>query len=105
MGKEIPAVAMEQAKIDARIVDLIARLAIADLEIDHVMGRAIDELMPVGTAGGKARRHARGQALGAGIGHELDLAFENIDELVLGAVPVTLCRGDAWRRRTRLTPK
>ena len=41
MGVEIPAVAGEHAKIDARIVHLVARLAVANLEIEHVMAERL----------------------------------------------------------------
>src|SRR5215472_17544935 len=98
MGEEVPSVAMEQAQVDVGIVDFVARLAIADLEVDHVAVRAIDELMGIGPARGKARHHARRQTLGPGVGHQLHLAFDDIDELILGAVPVALGGGRARRQ-------
>src|SRR5215475_11933720 len=105
MGPEIPPVALEQTEVDVRIVDLVAGLAVADLQIDHVAVRAVDELMAISPAGGEARDHPRRQALRAGIGHQLDLAFENVDELVLGAVPVSLGGGAAGRQADEIDPE
>ncbi len=51
---------------------------------------SIDKMMAVAFSGGKPGRGAGTQGLLAVIGHQDQLAFEDVDEFVLISVPVTL---------------
>jgi hypothetical protein len=68
MDEDILAVDRRQAQIGAGILHLIAGPPVADLEIDDVALRAIDQLMAVRYSGGKSGGRAGAQDLRAGIG-------------------------------------
>src|SRR5689334_12838041 len=59
---------------------------------------AIDEMMAAARAGAKARCHALAECLFTFVRYQDDLAFENIDKLVLALVPMALGRpGARWQ--------
>src|SRR5882762_5275156 len=60
----------------------------AHLEVARRPRRAVDEMMRIAFARRIARARARLQHLLAGIGHENDLAFQHVDELVFQRVPM-----------------
>src|SRR6476646_7846549 len=64
--------------------------ACAGFKIERGFISLIDEMMPVGLAGGKARSHPRRKGLLPGVGDERHLPLQHIDELVLFGVPVAL---------------
>ena len=72
--------------------------AVADLEQQGVAAASVDDLMAVRPAGRESRRHAGGQQLLAAVRDEHDLALDDVDELVLPAVPVPLRGGEAGRQ-------
>ena len=69
-----------------RTLPLSAR---ADLEVECIALRLVDEMMTVGHAGLEACRIAREQHGRAAVLDQHDLALEHIDELIFGLVPVT----------------
>src|SRR5579872_3853269 len=64
----------------------------ADLEHYDIPLGSILQLMAVGCAGLEPGAVARAQRLFARIGHQDDLTLNDVDELVLGGVPVPLAR-------------
>src|SRR5437773_6910975 len=66
--------------------------AVADFQVLCRPRRAVDEVVRVALARRIARAHAGLQHLLAGTGHEVDLAFEHVDEFVFQRVPMAQCR-------------
>ena len=86
-------------EIDVGIVALVLLPAVADLQIDDIARRAVDEMVAVVARPPGNSAHAPAvSSLHAGIGDQCDLALEDIDELVLMGVPVALGRGGARRQ-------
>src|SRR6476469_7801340 len=70
-------------EVNVRIVDGLVVGAAADLQVHDVGGAAIDQMVRVAGAGGKAGAHARLKHYLAGIGHQRRGAFQHVDEFVL----------------------
>src|SRR4030088_1310329 len=81
--------------VDVGIVGDLARRAAADLEIDGVAAAAVDQAMAVGDPGFPAGRVPRPQHGLAVVLDQHQLAFEHIDELILGLMPMALRGGGA----------
>src|SRR5207244_12394818 len=75
-------------EIDVRIVGAFGSGARADLEIEHIALRLVDEMMTVGNSGLEARAVAGLEHGLAAVLYQGDFAFEHIDELVLLLVPM-----------------
>ncbi len=73
-------------------------------EIDDGLLAAIDQMMAVSLAGGKARGKSGLEDLLALIGDKRHLPFEHENELVLLVVPMSLRGPGAGASVTRLTP-
>src|SRR5262245_38190228 len=76
----------------------------ADLKINRVASRLIDEMMAVGDPSLETRGVAPLQHGRVAILDQHDLTLEHINELVFGLVPVAECGGTPGLRRVRLTP-
>ncbi len=91
--------AFREDQVDIRIVDgaFIAPAA-ADLQHHRLAARAILQVMTVGFAGLEAGDVARRQQFLAIVRHQHHLAFEHIDQLVFGRMPVPLARPGSGRQ-------
>src|SRR5512142_190842 len=84
--------------VDVRILAMILVVARADRQDLRVTGRAVLQAMPVAHSGTESGAVAGTQDLLAALGHEHDLAGQDIDELVLALMPVALARPAARRK-------
>src|SRR6267143_2219553 len=73
--------------------------AVANFQVLRRPRRAVDEVVRVALARRIARAHAGLQQLLAGAGHQVDLAFEHVDEFVFQRVPMAQCRLAAGAER------
>jgi hypothetical protein len=85
-------------QVDIGVRHRVFRLPAADLQIARLRAAAVDQMVAVGRAGGEAGGFPCRQSLVAGVGHQSKLARQDIDELVLMAVPVALGGGRARRQ-------
>src|SRR5687767_7860157 len=97
VGPSVPVriarVILERMQVDVRIEGLvISQSPRADLANSRCARGPILEVMAVGYACREARTVAGPEKLFAGIGHEHDLAVEDVHKLVLHRVPVPLAR-------------
>lgn len=89
----------QDAEVDVGIDHgLACRRARADFEHHRVLAAAVLEAVAVGLARLEAGTVAGPQHVLAGLADQRHLAFEHVDELVLGAVPVALRRPRARRQ-------
>ena len=86
-------------QVDVRIAHLVARCAVANDEQNHDPRPSVDKPMRVPGPRRKAGALAGVQHLHSSVGLELDLALENVDELILARVRVA-GRGLAARSDT-----
>src|SRR5262249_5442558 len=77
----------------------------ADLEVDRVTLRPIDEMMTVSDPSLKTRGVARLQHGRAAVLDQHDLALEHVDELVFGLVPVAQRGGGAGLEAREIDPE
>src|SRR5262249_38774352 len=77
----------------------------ADLEVDRVALRPIDEMMAVGDPSLETRGVAWLQHGRAAVLDQHDLAFEHVNELVFGLVPVAQRGGSARLESREIDPK
>jgi len=77
----------------------------ADLKIDRVALRLIDEMMAVGDPSLETRGVAPLQHGRAAILDQHDLTLEHIHELVFGLVPVAECGGGAGLKAREIDPE
>src|SRR5215813_4122883 len=82
-------------QVDVGIMRALGRRAGADLEIDGVAVRAVDQMMAVGDAGLPAGGVAGPQHDLAAVLDQRDLAFDHVDEFVFLLVPVPQRRAGA----------
>src|SRR5262249_44659529 len=92
-------------EINIGIVGALALGARADLEIDRVALRLIDEMMAVGDPSLETRSVARLQHGRAAVLDQHDLAFEHVNELVFGLVPVAQRGGGTGLESREIDPK
>src|SRR5262245_42133749 len=85
-----------------RALTLCAR---ADLEVDHVALRPIDEMMTVSDPSLETRGVARLQHGRATVLDQRDLALEDVNELVFGLVPVVQRGGGAGLEAREVDPE
>src|SRR5690606_30914832 len=74
--------------VQVRIIGGVAGKAVTDLEIDDVLVRAIYQMMAVLSSRRETGDHTWAEDLLASVGNQHGLAFENVYEFVLPAVPV-----------------
>src|SRR5690606_3476424 len=79
-----------QEEVDVGIGHLVVQGAVADLEVDGPLLAFVAHMVAVALGGGKAGGHPRLQLLFPGVGDERQFALQQVDELVLVAVPVPL---------------
>jgi hypothetical protein len=96
----ITCVTLECMQVDVWIEGfVICRSTRADLENGRRMRGSILEMMAVGYARREAGTVTGSQNLFTSIGHEHDLAVEDVHELILHRVPVPLAGpGARWQR-------
>jgi len=78
-----------------RVDDGIARIAVADFQIEHITSAAVDQVVGIARPGFEAGAHAWTQRRFALVGHENGFALDDIDELVFAQM------GVAKRRHVR----
>jgi hypothetical protein len=86
-------------------VRALALGARTDLEINRISLGLIDEMVTVGNASLETRSVTRPQHGRAALLHQRDLAFEHIDELVFGLVPVAQRRSGAGLQSREIDSK
>src|SRR5688572_11230928 len=84
---------------------VIFRSTCADLEDGRRARGPILQMMTIGGASREARAVTAPQQLFAGIGYEYDFALEDVHELVLHGVPVSLARPGARRQPEQIHSK
>lgn len=87
-----------------RIASLIAGSSVSDLEIHDIVGRSVYKLVS-DTPRGKTCAHTRGERHVLDIRHQRRLPFEDVDKLILLAMPVQKCRLPARLKSCQITPK
>jgi hypothetical protein len=80
----------DQVHVHVGISDDIAVRTVAHHQQQNVLVGAVQELVRVAAAGGKARSYARGQQLFVGIGVQHHFAFQHPDEFILSRMGVTV---------------
>ena len=89
-----------------RVGHRIPSRAVADLEVDDILIRFVDQMMRVAGSRLEACAHAGFQRRAAGVGDEGRPSFEDIDELVLPGMRVAQGADEPpGASRVRLTPK
>ena len=102
----ITRVALERMQVDVGVEGfVIFRSTRADLENGRCARRSILQMMTIGVASSEARAVTAPQQLFAGIGYEYDFALEDVHELVLHRVPVSLTRPGARRQLEQIHSK
>src|SRR5258708_30825176 len=81
---------LANAQVDVRIFRLLAHRTRADLEINRVPRRAIDQAMTVDDTGLESRCFAGLENRLAFVLAQDERALDDIDELILGGVPAAL---------------
>src|SRR5690606_36534619 len=88
---DIAGAILESAHTDVRVEALVlGRCTRADLQEHRIALRAVLQVMAVGHAGLETNAVPRAKDFLAGVRHEHDLAFEDVDEFVLMRVPMPL---------------
>lgn len=99
-------VTLERMQVDVGVEGfVIFRSTRADLEDGRCARGSILQVMTIGGASREARAVTAPQQLFAGIGNEYDFAVEDVHELVLHRVPVSLTRPGARRQLEQVHSK
>lgn len=83
MGEAEAIVDKRRLQVVVRVDDLVARSAVADFQIQHVVRRFVDQPVGIAAAGFEAGAHAGRQWRGAVVGVKGRTALQDVDELVL----------------------
>src|SRR5262245_20415245 len=92
-------------QVDVGIMRALGRGEAADLDIDGVAARAVDQLVAVGDAGLPASAVARPQHDLAAVLDQRDLAVDHVDELVFLLMPVPQRRAGAGLESRDVDPE
>jgi hypothetical protein len=102
----VPAVAFEKTHVDVRVIALIfLGFTRPDLEEDGVPVGSILYMVAVADSGFESGAIAGAKKLLSGVCDEHDLALEDVNELILGGMPMTLAGPGTGRQPQEIHPE